>query len=432
METTRMTTLAALALGAGIALGGAAASAQESVKLGIVAFLSGPAAGPFGVPAKNAAELVIDAMNAGKLPPPYDGTPTGLAGATVEATYIDEAGGTTTQVTEMRNLVQRQNVDAIVGYISSGSCLAVAPVAEELQVLTVLFDCGTPRIFEENDYTYVFRTAPHATMDSVGAARYVVDHLGEIESYAGINQNYAWGQDSWRDFTLSMDTLAPDATIETELFPKLFAGEYGSEVSALQVSAADALHTSLWGGDLESFLFQSIARGLPQQIPFVLTTGETAMFRLADQMPEGTILGARGPHGVLAQDSEINDWFQSQFAERYGEPPIYSAYHMAQALLGLKAAYDKAAEEAGGFPSQEQVIQAFEGLEFQAVGSKIQMSLGNGHQGVSETAYGVFKLDDGEPTIAEVIRYPAACVNPPEDQDSVAWLEAGMPGAECE
>ena len=431
MRRTTSTSLGALALGAALAATGPLA-AQESVKLGIVAFLSGPAAGPFGVPAKNAAELIIDAMNTGELPPPYDGSPEGLAGATVEAVYIDEAGGTTTQVTEMRNLVQRQNVDAIVGYISSGSCLAVAPVAEELQVLTVFFDCGTPRIFEETDYKYVFRTAPHATMDGVGAARYVLDHMGEIGSYAGVNQNYAWGQDSWRDFVLSMKALAPDATIDKELFPKLFAGEYGSEVSALQVSGAEALHSSLWGGDLESFLFQSIARGLPQQMRFVLTAGEPAMFRLADQLPEGTIIGARGPHGVLAQESELNDWFQEAFRERFGEPPVYSAYHMAQALLGLKAAYDKAAEEAGGFPTEDQVIAAFENLEFQAIGSKIQMSLGKGHQGVSETAYGVFKLEDGEPSIAEVIRYPAACVNPPEDMESIAWIEAGMPGAQCE
>ena len=52
-------------------------------------------------------------------------------------------------VTEFRNLVQRDKVDAVVGYISSGSCLAVTPVAEELKALTVYFDCGTPRIFEE-------------------------------------------------------------------------------------------------------------------------------------------------------------------------------------------------------------------------------------------------------------------------------------------
>ena len=141
------------------------------LKVGIVAFLSGPAAGPFGVPARNAAELMIENINAGTLPAPYNSK--GVGGLTIQPVYIDEAGGTTTQVTELRNLVQRENVDAVIGYISSGDCLAVAPVAEELKVLTVLFDCGTPRIFEESSYKYVFRTAPHATMDSVGAARYI-------------------------------------------------------------------------------------------------------------------------------------------------------------------------------------------------------------------------------------------------------------------
>ncbi len=58
--------------------------------------------------------------------------------------FLDEAGGTTKQVTEYRNLVQR-DVDLVIGYISSGDCLAVAPVAEELKKLTMFFDCGTPR-----------------------------------------------------------------------------------------------------------------------------------------------------------------------------------------------------------------------------------------------------------------------------------------------
>ena len=41
------------------------ATAQAPVKVGVVAFLSGPAAAPFGVPAKNAADFVIDELNAG-------------------------------------------------------------------------------------------------------------------------------------------------------------------------------------------------------------------------------------------------------------------------------------------------------------------------------------------------------------------------------
>jgi branched-chain amino acid transport system substrate-binding protein len=420
------------ALAAALIATGAPAMAQDgTVKLGIVAFLSGPAAGPFGVPARNAAELMIEHINAGTLPAPYNSK--GLAGLKIQPVYIDEAGGTTTQVTELRNLVQREHVDAVVGYISSGSCLAVAPVAEELKVLTVLFDCGTPRIFEEGTYKYVFRTTPHATMDSVGAARYIKDKLGDVSSYAGINQNYAWGQDSWRDFVLAMKAIEPKATISKELFPKLFAGEYGSEISALLVSNAKVLHSSLWGGDLESFIFQSVARGLLQRMPMVLTTAETAMFRLGSKLPDGVIIGARGPNGVLAHDTELNRWLQSNFTDRYNTPPIYSAYHMAQALLGLKSAYDKAAKAKGGAPTTDDVIAAFQNLSFESMDGTVDMKLGNGHQAVSETAYGTYKFDKATntPTIVDVVRYPADCVNPPEGMHSGDWLKAGMPDAKC-
>src|SRR5258708_7586037 len=132
------------------------------VKLGIVSFLTGPAAAPFGIPGRNGAEIMIEAMNAGKVPAPFNKV--GFGGSNIEAKYIDEAGSAANVVTEFRNLVQRDQVDAVVGYVSSGNCLAVTPVAEELKALTVFYDCGTPRIFEEKPRAYVFRVSPHATM----------------------------------------------------------------------------------------------------------------------------------------------------------------------------------------------------------------------------------------------------------------------------
>ena len=147
------------------------AAAQQPLKIGIVTFLSGPAAGPFGVPARNSAEVMTESLNAGRLPAPY--ATKGFGGAALEITFVDEAGPSTKQVADFRNLAQR--VDLVIGYISSGNCLAVAPVAEELKKLTVFFDCGTPRIFEDAAYKYVFRTQATATMDSVGAALYVND-----------------------------------------------------------------------------------------------------------------------------------------------------------------------------------------------------------------------------------------------------------------
>src|SRR5207302_11389657 len=191
----------------------AGAMGRDSVKIGFVTFLSGPAAAPFGVPARNAAEFVVEELNAGKGPAPYDKK--GYGGGKIETVIIDEAGSTTTQVTEYRNLVQRQNVDIVIGYVSSGNCLAIAPVAEELKKLTNFFDCGTPRIFEDGSYKYVFRTSPTATMDSVGAALYVKDAKPNVKAIAGINQNYAWGQDSWGDFEAAMKVLVPQVGVKT-------------------------------------------------------------------------------------------------------------------------------------------------------------------------------------------------------------------------
>lgn len=425
--------MAALFAAATILASGAAAAQQPNIKLGIVSFLTGPAAGPFGIPGRNAAEIIIEGLNSGKLPPPYNQV--GFAGTKIEAKYVDEAGSTANQVTEYRNLVQRDGVDAVVGYVSSGNCLAVVPVAEELKTITVLYDCGTPRIFEEQARKYVFRVTPHATMDNVAAARYVLEKMKNITDYSGINQNYAWGQDSWRDFVLAMKTLAPKAAVDKELFPKLFAGEYGAEVSALLTSKSQLIHTSFYDGDLEGFVFQGSARGLFARMPAVMTCGETAMFRLGPKMPDGTIIGARGPHGVFAPKSALNDWFRQAYIDRFGTPPIYPSYHMAQSILGLKAAWEKAAAAKNGArPSTEEVIAAFEGLEFQAPSTTIRMAIGRGHQGISDIAYGTYRYNKTtrEPEIIDVKRYRAECVNPPEGVASQAWLEGGMKGAKCD
>jgi len=407
--------------------------AQQSgtFKLGVVTFLSGAAAGPFGVPARNAAELTIEALNGGKLPSPYANK--GINGLTVEMVIIDEAGGTTKQVTEYRNLVERQRVDAVIGYISSGDCLAIAPLADELKALTIFFDCGTPRIFEDRSYQYLFRTGPHATMDNVAAARYVLARNPNIKTIAGINQNYAWGQDSWNDFKLSMEVLKGDAKVVTEQFPKLLAGQYGAEISALLTQKPDVIHTSLWGGDMEAFTLQGRARGVFEGRTVVMTAGEPAMFRMATQIPAGTVIGARGPHGVFAPDNELNRWFRAAYSERYGTPPVYPSYKIVMAILGLKLAAEKAAAGKPDKPTTEAIAAAFPGISYDTPSGRIDMKLGKGHQAIQDMAYGVFRFEaaKGEPQLADAVRYPAECVNPPEGVKSEDWIKGGFKGAKC-
>jgi branched-chain amino acid transport system substrate-binding protein len=401
-----------------------------TIKLGIVSFLTGPAAAPFGIPGRNGAEVMIEAMNAGKVPAPFNKV--GFGGSNVEAKYIDETGSAANVVTEFRNLVQRDQVDAVIGYISSGNCLAVTPVAEELKAITVFYDCGTPRIFEEKPRAYVFRVSPQSTMDNVAAARYLLAKKPDVTSYSGINQNYAWGQDSWRDFVGSMQVLAPKVTLDKTLFPKLFAGEYGAEVSTLLTSKSQVLHTSFYDGDLEAFLYQEQARALDKRMTIIATTGEAAIWRLRDKMPDGTIIGGRGPNGPLAPDSEFNRWFQKIYTDRYNIPPTYPAYQMAMSLLGLKLAYENA-RKGDAKPSTDEVAAAFKGIEFEGPSGKVKLAIGDGHQGISETAYGTYRFnkEKNQPEIVDIVRFPAECVNPPAGVNAEDWIKDGMKGAKC-
>lgn len=397
------------------------------VKVGIVTFLSGGAAGPFGIPARNAAEVIIEAINAGSVPAPYASI--GFAGSTVSPIFIDE--NSKQKVPDYKKLVQKDEVDMIVGYISSGSCKAIAPVAEEEKRLTVFFDCGTPQIFEDivTSPEYVFRTAAHATMDSVAAAKYVNSIKDGIGSIAGINQNYAWGQDSWRDFSASMTTMIDGVTVVTEQFPKIYAGQYGSEISALLTKKPDVVHSSFWGGDMEALVIQGGGRDLFSKSQVILTTGETAIQRLGPKMPDGTIIGARGPNGAFAPESELNEWFKSTYFERFGSLPTFPAYHMAQALLGVKAAADKA-----GSTDQDAVRDALTGSEFASPSGTVTMALSGGHQAIQETAYGTYKFDKdtGKGVLENIQRYNATCVNPPAGVNSIDWIKSGFEGAFCE
>ncbi|MFA5522367.1 MAG: ABC transporter substrate-binding protein [Castellaniella sp.] len=403
-----------------------AAGAQEPLKIALVSFYSGPVSGPVGIPSRNGADLIIEAINAGTLPAPYSGA--GVGGRQIESIYVDEA---VDPVSEYRNAVQRQGVDAVVGYASSGSCLGVAPVAEELQTLTLLYYCGSVRTFEEGPKEYVFRTMNTQDVENIGAARYVLDTMKDVKSISGINQNYGWGQESWRDFSKSLQQLKPDITIKTELFPKFLSGQYGAEVTALSRNKADIIHSSFWGGDLDAFILQASPRNLLKNQTAVLTTGGTALQSLAKHIPDGTIIGVRGSGGVLAPKSDFNDWFRSEYEKKYGEVVTFPAYYMAQAVLALKAAGDIAAQKSGNSPSVDDIRTALRGISFETPAGTVAMDRHNGHQASTEIAYGTFKLQDGKPTLENVKRYAPECVIAPEGTNSLDWIEAGFPGAVC-
>ncbi len=424
----------ALSVFTGVSVLASPSLAADSIKVAVVSFLTGPAAGPFGVPGRNGAELVIDAINEGAMPAPYGSA--GFGGLKLEAIFADESGGNAKQVAEYRNLVEKQGVDAVLGYISSGSCLSIAPVAEELKTLTVMSVCGTPRLFEDSDWKYTFRTQAHAVGDSVAAALYIRDQLDDVKSYNGINQNYAWGQDSWKFFDIAMQKLIPGTTAsDNPQFPQIFSGQYGTEISTLLLEDSDLIHSSFWDGDIEAFVLQASVRGFFQKKRFISVAGASAVDNLGKRFPEGTVIGTRGEFGILVRDreGELNEWFINAYRERYGVYPLESSYQYAQSVLALKAAMDKASADNGAAPDTDQIISAMTGLDFTSLAGDVSFALGKGHQAIHAVGYGITAWDDekDKPTVTNVKIYPAHCILPPAGQLSEDWLAAGMPGSDC-
>jgi branched-chain amino acid transport system substrate-binding protein len=249
-----------------------------------------------------------------------------------------------------------------------------------------------------------------------------------FKKYAGINQNYAWGQDGWNDFEGTLKAIHPDATLTTSQMPNLGAGQYNAEISAILSSKPDIIHSSFWGGDLEGLILQGAPRGFFKNATVVLTAGETALHRQAKQIPDGTIIGARGPNGIFAPDNAYNRWFTAAFtAKNPGQEPSYPSYHMVQSLMAAKLAYEKAqGGDAAKIPAAADVSKALAGLTFTGPSGEVKMALGNGHQAIQEMVYGRTKLVDGKLTFTDVVRYPAEKVNPPEGVTAQDWIKSGL------
>lgn len=411
----------------------AAAQSDKTFKLGFVTFLSGQPAESFGKPAWDGGKVLIDALNAGAVPKPYDKI--GFGGLKIEPVLIDENGGATKQVQELRNAFERDQVDAVIGYVGSGDCLAVGPAAEELKKLLVLYDCGTPRIFEENKFKYVFRTAAHGAMDNVAMARYLAKKNLKVSDVGAMNQDYAWGQDSWKDFKGSLAKLEPEAKAKVELWPKFGAGQYGTEISTLLQDKPSLVYSSLWGGDLQAFVLQAVPRGLFKDRLVALSASDHVLQPLGNKMPDGVIIGARGSNGQFAEKSPINDWFVAAFQKANpGINPVQPQYRAVQGLLGLKTAVEKAMAANGGKkPTTEEMVAAMTGLEWDAPSGHIKLALGDGHQAIQSNAIGRTKWDAEAKMVklVDIERFAAECVNPPPGVKAEEWIAQGFPGAKC-
>ncbi|MFQ5917699.1 MAG: ABC transporter substrate-binding protein [Candidatus Binatia bacterium] len=396
--------------------------APAEIKVGFIDFLSGVAA-VFGMSGKYASEFLVNKWN-------QEG---GIRGVPIKLVIVDEAGGAKRIVTEFRRLVLEEKVDAVVGITSSASCLAIAPVAEELKTLTVIHICGTHRLTEDFDLKYTFRTSNNQASDSVILARYVMSVKPDLKSIAGINDDYAWGRDSWGTFEAALQKLRsnagmPPVKVKTTLWPKPLAGEYSAEISKLLATRADVIHSSFWGGHLISFIKQASPRGLFKQSMVLLSTGESVLQDVKGIISDGVVALPRLTAGYFLDPDPATDPVQKAYVEGFrkvsgGRYPDYPSYRAYQAWAGLKAAYEKAIDILGRWPTTEEVARAFEGLAYQVPGGTVVMR--PDHQAITPGIIGVTKMSKkyGFAVLVNRMSFSAQEITPPFGMKTYDWVK---------
>ncbi len=399
------------------------ASAQQKpaeLKIAMTTFLSGPAA-VFGVPGRAAAEIAIDEINAAG----------GIDGVKIRPIVLDEGVGGDKLLSEYRRVVQEEGVKVSLASISSGNCNALAPVAEDLKVLNVMWDCGTEKLLENRRFKYVVRSQGNATSEMVASVLQLLKVRPDFKTIAVINQDYAWGRDSWDIFGSMLRTLKPDVKVVAELFPKFGATDFSSEISRLQALNPDVILSTSWGGELDTLLRQAGQRGLLKSSTWIVPLGESSLERVGKVVPDGVIVGMRGDHYFLHPEAKADPKHKA-FLEKYraktNQYPIYAAYHAVAAIQSVADGYNAAIKANGGkWPSTEQVADAMHKLTFKGLTRPVTMR--EDGQGLEDQMLGVTKMTPAYPfpVIDALTIYPGALVTNPVGTKSPDWVKTLKP-----
>ena len=131
------------------------AAAQKTVKVGFPMILSGPGA-LFGEPALKGAQMYVDELNAAG----------GVLGRKIELIPRDTKGNADEAVRVSRELILKDNVDFLVGTLTSAEGPAVSTIAKENKVVFIAPIPKTDQLTAKaNLHPYVFRSASNTTIE---------------------------------------------------------------------------------------------------------------------------------------------------------------------------------------------------------------------------------------------------------------------------
>lgn len=229
MKFHRRAVACALLASAALSLASPQAMAQ-AVKIGIVGPFSGPFA-HYGSLFKAAVEGYV-ASQGGK-----------LAGKDIEFIYRD-TGGPNPALTKtlVQELLVKDKVDYLGGFVFTPNAMAVAPLIQQSQTPTVVFNAATSAITEKSEY--FIRTSYTLWQVTVPVAQWAAKH--DMKKVVTAVTDYGPGIDAETAFR-SEFTKQGGTVVESIRMP-IATTDFGPFVQRIRSSGAQAVYTFLPGG----------------------------------------------------------------------------------------------------------------------------------------------------------------------------------------
>ena len=399
----------------GAGTGGTGQVPDEPISAGLQTFTEGAAA-VLGKNAEFGAKTAVRRIN----------NADGVAGRQIEMDVVNEGDGQA----ENYNRFVEEGKDVTFGPISSGGHSAMVPEIEDKGVVNVSTDGTVTTLYEEQfpDVTYSFRFQNHDVMEATSAAVTAVEQLGadNIDTFANINPNYAFGQDEREIFNAAIQKLTGAEEVYSG-FPELATDDMSTHVTSVVQEEPDVLFSSCWGGDATLLLEQGQASDMPDATEIIVGP---VFYGSANDLEESLIQGNiwAGSRNFYWGFPDPGKWqpgidLFEESREEHGAIP--SAHFMSGygAVAAWATAAEKAVDIVGGWPSQEQIAATLEEHGFYTpAGYHV---IGPDHQGYSTSHFGrlEWSSDISGPILEEVVASDPRQVSPPQGDISLDWIE---------
>jgi branched-chain amino acid transport system substrate-binding protein len=248
------------------------ARGETPVRIGMVDPLTGVYAAPAGNEVMG-AKLAIEQMNAKG----------GILGRQVELLVEDSANDVGTGVQKARKLIERDQVNFIIGDVNSGIAAAIAQVTSEKKILHIVSGGHTDTITGKDCKWNVFRVCNTTRMEANSVSDLLFNKYGKKWHF--VTPDYAFGHTLYQACADNLKKLGGTVT-GNELTP-LGTTDFSAYLIKARAANPDVLLLLVQGSDMINCLKQIVQFGLNKQIHVAGTQQE--LESLAGLPPEARI-----------------------------------------------------------------------------------------------------------------------------------------------